>query len=107
MTVVSVWAKVVDALHRLPQHDGKTLTDLATLIKSGLESRFKPIVHLSIMSWNSTFGNQESLTYPKRVRGALKRLRPIADLKLPTFPDEMEDDVRIHVLKLMAIPADR
>lgn len=106
MAIVNVWTKVVDALHRLPQHDGKTLTDLATLVKSGLESRFKPIVHLSIMSWNSTFGCQESLTYPKRVRGALKRLRPIADLKLPTFPDEMEDDVRIHALKLLAKPAD-
>jgi hypothetical protein len=97
MTIVSVWTKVLDALHRLPQHDGKTLTDLATLIRSGLESRLKPVVKLSVRSWNSTFGDQESLTYPKRVRGALKRLRPIADLKLPAFPDEVEDDVRTRV----------
>ncbi|PWW76698.1 hypothetical protein C7212DRAFT_357631 [Tuber magnatum] len=91
--VVNAWVKITDAIARLPQHDGKILSDLATLIKCGLECRLKPIVNLSVKSWNLTFGEQESIIYPKRVRGALKRLRPIADLKLPSFPDELEDDI--------------
>ncbi|KAG0133462.1 hypothetical protein HOY82DRAFT_669073 [Tuber indicum] len=89
--MVSAWTKITDAIVRLPQHDGKILADLATLIKCGLESRLKPIVNISVKSWNLTFGEQESIIYPKRVRGALKRLRPIADLKLPSFPDELEE----------------
>ncbi|CUS08597.1 unnamed protein product [Tuber aestivum] len=91
--VISAWRKITDAIARLPQHDGKILADLATLIKCGLESRLKPIVNLSVKSWNLTFGEQESIIYPKRVRGALKRLRPVADLKLPSFLDELEDDI--------------
>lgn len=93
--IANAWTKITDAIARLPQHDGKILADLATLIKCGLESRLKPIVNLSVKSWNLTFGEQESIIYPKRVRGALKRLRPIADLRLPSFPDELEDDVKL------------
>ncbi|RPA92578.1 hypothetical protein L873DRAFT_1709380 [Choiromyces venosus 120613-1] len=93
LKIVNAWTKIIGAIARLPQHDGKILADLATLVKCGLESRFKPIVNLSVKSWNLTFGEQESIIYPKRVRAALKRLRPIADLKLPSFPDEQEDDI--------------
>jgi hypothetical protein len=43
--------------------------------------------------WNSTFGCEPVLDYPPRVTDAILRLRPIADIRLPSFPDNHKDGV--------------
>ena len=69
------------------------LKTLSTLISCGLESRRKTVTNMSIELWNSTFGQEEILDYPLKVKNALRRLRPIVELQLPTFPESAEDEV--------------
>lgn len=92
LKTIAVWEKVLEAIERLPQHDGKVLDALQVLITSGLQSKRKPVVNATIKAWNGTFGKQQSMHYPKSVRTALKKLRPIADLLLPTFPESTEEE---------------
>jgi hypothetical protein len=66
---------------------------LSIAISSGLESRRKIIANATVELWNSTFGAQQALDYPTKVKYALQRLRPIVDLQLPTFPESTEDEV--------------
>ncbi|OBT71769.1 hypothetical protein VF21_09399 [Pseudogymnoascus sp. 05NY08] len=62
------------------------LSKLEALLSAGLNSKRKPIANSAITLWNTTFGTKSTLTYPPDVAKALARLRPVADLKLPTFP---------------------
>ncbi|TVY18532.1 Telomere length regulator protein [Lachnellula arida] len=69
----------------------KVLADLTSLVCSGLESKHKPIASQAIRMWNSTFGlSKQTLQYPDRTKDALQRLRPLADLQLPFFPESLE-----------------
>jgi hypothetical protein len=69
------------------------MADLEPLLCSGLESRHKSIVNQAIRMWNSTFGHsKQTLEYPDRLKQALQRLRPIADLQLPFFPNSLESE---------------
>lgn len=90
--VHALWAKVLEACGRLPAHDGKVLDALQTLVTAGLRAKRKQVVNLTVKFWNDTFGGQSALLYPSSVRGALRKLRPIADLALPTFPESLEDE---------------
>ncbi|RPB11373.1 hypothetical protein P167DRAFT_606515 [Morchella conica CCBAS932] len=90
--IYNLWVKVLETLTRLPAHDGKILDALQGLVTAGLQSRRKQIVNVTVRFWNDTFGEQSSLLYPPTVRSALKKLRPIADLVLPTFPESIEDE---------------
>ncbi|KAI5844585.1 Rap1-interacting factor 1 N terminal-domain-containing protein [Morchella snyderi] len=90
--VYNLWLKVLETLTRLPTHDGKVLDALQGLVTAGLQSKRKQIVNVTVRFWNDTFGEQSSLMYPSSVRSALKKLRPIADLVLPTFPESLEDE---------------
>jgi hypothetical protein len=69
------------------------LKTLSTLISCGLGSRRKAIVNMTVELWNSTFGLEEALDYPLKVKNALQRLHPIVDLQLPSFPESVEDEV--------------
>lgn len=88
----NLWGKLLRALDALPRHDSLALSNVCALIASGLESRRKCTVNATIKSWNATYGKSESLTYPRRIRNALRRLRTVADISLPTFPAESDDD---------------
>lgn len=81
------------SVKKLPNINSLTLKKLSDLISSGLESRHKFMANAAVETWNSTFGNQNSLDYPARVLEALSRLRQIAELKLPSFPDSLPTDV--------------
>lgn len=88
MAATKLWENVLQAVESLPRHDSEILSDLNVLLSSGLESRRKSTVNITIKTWNNTFGKQESLSYPSRVRMALARLRTITDLSLPGFPED-------------------
>ncbi|KAH0537494.1 hypothetical protein FGG08_005712 [Glutinoglossum americanum] len=92
-TVSQLWTGVCSAVRRLPRKDSFVLKTLSTLISCGLGSRRKAIANATAELWNSTFGLQETLDYPLKVKNALQRLRPIADLQLPTFPESAEDEI--------------
>jgi hypothetical protein len=77
----------------LPQTDSGLLRSLETLICSGFKSKHKRTVNTMITLWNSTFGNEPNLEYTPRVIEAVLRLRPIADIRLPSFPDHHENEV--------------
>src|ERR1700704_5381705 len=70
------------------------LSNLEPLFLSGLESKHRTIVNGAIRLWNATFADcTESLDYPPKIKSALLRLRPVADLQLPFFPESTETDV--------------
>ncbi|KAK6502836.1 hypothetical protein TWF481_007879 [Arthrobotrys musiformis] len=83
---------VCEGLKRTECFDSNALKTFSHLIAAGFESKHKMNVVTTINFWNKTFGNQESLEYPSRVRKALSKIRYYADIKLPTFPDSLEDD---------------
>jgi hypothetical protein len=74
---------------------------LDPLVSAGLESCHRPIVSGAVEMWNSTFGQQAELQYPTDVQHALHRLRGIAQLELPGFPDISDDEVRDTVSVLV------
>ena len=88
-----LWSRVGSAVRRLPRKDSFVLKTLSTLISCGLGSRRKVIANATVELWNSTFGLQDALEYPLKVKNALRRLRPIVELQLPTFPESTESEV--------------
>ncbi|KAH8594703.1 Rap1-interacting factor 1 N terminal-domain-containing protein [Bisporella sp. PMI_857] len=94
--VANTWNIVCSRFPQIKHVDDytKLLSSLEILLSSALESRHKSIVASSITLWNSTFGTYEDkLEYPERLVDVLLRLSPIADLKLPSFPQALESDV--------------
>ena len=77
----------------LPQKDSNILRDLEPLLTSAFESKHRSIVNTTITLWNSTFGGQATLEYPPRILVAIRRIQTIADLQLPSFPNDPEDEV--------------
>ncbi|EPS43847.1 hypothetical protein H072_2136 [Dactylellina haptotyla CBS 200.50] len=84
---------VCDGLQRTETFDSEALATFSHLISAGFESKSKKNVLTMLNFWNKTFGNQEALEYPLRVRKAISKLRRYADFKLPTFPDSIEDEI--------------
>ncbi|KFZ16353.1 hypothetical protein V502_05139 [Pseudogymnoascus sp. VKM F-4520 (FW-2644)] len=91
--VTSLWEAIrSQASTAIPGVDSTTaLSKLQALLSAGLNSKRKPIANSAITLWNATFGSQSTLTYPPDVAKALARLRPVADLKLPTFPTTYDE----------------
>ncbi|RVD88330.1 uncharacterized protein DFL_002519 [Arthrobotrys flagrans] len=83
---------VCEGLKRTECFHSNALKTFSHLIAAGFESKHKMNVVTTINFWNKTFGNQESLEYPSRVRKAISKIRYYADIKLPTFPDSLEDE---------------
>ncbi|KAK6361824.1 hypothetical protein TWF730_005538 [Orbilia blumenaviensis] len=90
-----LWKAVCEALKRTECFNSNALEMFSHLIAAGFESKHKMNVVTTINFWNKTFGNQETLEYPQRVRKAISKIRYYADIKLPTFPDSLEDDAHV------------
>ncbi|KAI5803747.1 Rap1-interacting factor 1 N terminal-domain-containing protein [Geopyxis carbonaria] len=87
LIATTIWTKVLRAVETLPKHDSVVLSHLSTLLSCGFESIRKDTANATIKTWNATFGKQTAITYPKRVRLGLSRLRSVADISLPSFPE--------------------
>ena len=74
---------------------------LDSLIAAGLNSSHRTVVNVTLEFWNDTFGKLDSLTYPPAVLLALRRIRPLAELELPTFPDRFDDEVSTYFSLLL------
>ncbi|KAJ6262313.1 hypothetical protein Dda_3120 [Drechslerella dactyloides] len=89
--VAELLTAVCDGLKRTESFDSMALRSYSHLVAAGFESKSQENVITMIEFWNKTFGIQENLEYPARVRTAINKLRRFADIKLPTFPDSIED----------------
>lgn len=92
MNVTKMWERLLPVVESLTRHDSEVLSNLSGLLSSGFESKHKRVVNATIKMWSTTFGAQTTLSYPARLRTALGRLRTVADITLPGFPEG--DDVR-------------
>ncbi|KAF2197514.1 hypothetical protein GQ43DRAFT_484083 [Delitschia confertaspora ATCC 74209] len=94
--VAILWRTINAAiLQRVPRKDpSAVLAALEPLITSGFLSRRRGIITESARAWNTTFGMEESLTYPSQLEMALRKLHKSVELSLPTFPnnDNEQDD---------------
>ncbi|RMZ74521.1 telomere length regulator rif1 [Pyrenophora seminiperda CCB06] len=89
--VVSMWQEVSKAIERLPRRDSQILLQLEALMTAGFLSRRRSIVNISIATWNSTFGKEDTLTYPHGLETALRLLRQNVELSLPSLEAREED----------------
>ncbi|OCL08110.1 hypothetical protein AOQ84DRAFT_389086, partial [Glonium stellatum] len=85
--VLALWQTISAAVERLPRNDSSLLVALEVMIAAGFSSRRRGMVNVSIETWNCTFGVNDKLEYPPKIKLALKRIRPFVDLRLPTFPE--------------------
>ncbi|KAI4764966.1 hypothetical protein E4T52_02086 [Aureobasidium sp. EXF-3400] len=84
--VLALWQSILAQLKNLPSN--KTLLKgLDELFAAGLNSTHRDIINLTVSFWNTTFGQLDSLEYPSQVEEAMRRLRPLVELDLPTFPE--------------------
>ncbi|KAA8893999.1 Rap1-interacting factor 1 N terminal-domain-containing protein [Sphaerosporella brunnea] len=83
-----LWERILQVVRSLPQHDSELLLNFNVLLSSGFESWRKGTVNATIKLWNDTFGKQRTLNYPSRLRTALAKLKTVADISLPDFPEE-------------------
>ncbi|KAF1845184.1 uncharacterized protein K460DRAFT_337114 [Cucurbitaria berberidis CBS 394.84] len=91
--VVNLWKHVSEAIERLPRKDSQILLHLEPLITAGFLSMRRGIVNISIVTWNSTFGKEESLRYPSHLEQALRRLRNTVEIALPSLEVHSKDAV--------------
>jgi hypothetical protein len=92
---LALWQTINTAVERLPRKDSSLLVALEAMIAAGFSSRRRAIANTSIETWNCTFGVEDTLEYPSKVKLALQQLRPLVDLHLPAFPEGDGDKVNI------------
>lgn len=93
-----MWESVCYSIERLPRAHNEFLSASQELLCAGLESKHKAIVTAAVTLWNKTFGSEDVLNYPPGLEVALRRLRRVADLRLPAFPNSFEDEVQVHLI---------
>ncbi|KAI9815955.1 MAG: hypothetical protein M1827_001947 [Pycnora praestabilis] len=91
LAVLSLWTSIISAIQSLSAKDSASLRTLESVISAGLRSRRNAFLESTIELWNTSFGKERSLEYPSKVSDALRKLRSVAELLLPDFPDSSED----------------
>ena len=85
---------MVNSVEHSVVFDTRFLFSIQELMVAGFRSRHKAIVNQSIAMWNSTFGGEGTLEYPGDLRAILQKLRPMAELSLPNFPELSGGEVK-------------
>lgn len=91
--IQTAWAEVIRLLSTLPTKDSTLLKAVEGLLVAGFSSPHKDVVNATILFWNDTFGNEQSLEYPPKLEKVLRARIEDADISLPTFPDTNEEGV--------------
>ena len=84
---------MISSIERFVVFDTRSLFSMQELLIAGFGSRHKSIVNRAIAMWNSTFGGEDGLEYPEGLRKILQRLKFVAELRLPNFPDMTVEEV--------------
>ena len=88
-----MWTKVVNSIERSAVFDTRFLFSIQELAVAGFKSRHKAVVNGFIAMWNNTFGVEETLEYPEDLRIVLQKLQSMTELRLPTFPERIGEEV--------------
>lgn len=72
---------------------GLLLKALSDVISAGFSSTRRSIVNATVLMWNESFGQLESLEYPPKIETILRQLRQVVEIELPTFPPKADHDV--------------
>lgn len=88
--VFSLWQTVLRMLKSLPTN-AMLLKALDVLFAAALNSSHGTIINATVIFWNETFGQLDSLAYPPKVELALRRVKALVELDLPTFPEDDGD----------------
>ena len=78
---------LLSSIERFVVFDTRSLFSMQELLIAGFRSRHKSIVNKAIAMWNSTFGGEDGLEYPEGLGKILQKLKLVAELRLPNFPD--------------------
>ena len=78
---------MISSIERFEVFDTRSLFSMQELLIACFGSRHKSIVNKAIAMWNNTFGGQDGLEYPEGLREILQKLKLVAELRLPNFPD--------------------
>ena len=84
---------MVNSIKHCVVFDTRYLFSIQVLIVAGFRSRHKPVVNEAIIMWNSTFGAEDTLEYPKDLKTILQKLRSLTELRLPNLPESNAEDV--------------
>ncbi|KAL1964593.1 hypothetical protein VTN77DRAFT_6767 [Rasamsonia byssochlamydoides] len=84
---------VANVLQTAVPHDDSSLHKLEVIISAGLGSVHRSTANRFIEMWNTTFGLQDSLTYPAAVLVALRKLEPYVELQLPSWPVQSDSQI--------------
>ena len=103
--ITDLWFTLVKVLQNDINHTTECLFSLRGLLASALGSQRRSIVMSFIRMWNRTFGLAETLEYPDELRRHFLRLRPLADILLPNFPEPEVQEVGL--ISLMDARRDR
>ena len=74
---------VLEKIRKLGSHDTMLLMNCWWILIMGFASLHKAIVNLSIAAWNSTFGLEKHIDYPKELREVLLKLSSFVEIQLP------------------------
>ncbi|KAJ5041618.1 uncharacterized protein L3040_005196 [Drepanopeziza brunnea f. sp. 'multigermtubi'] len=94
--VATMWAMVKKLISQLldDYSHSKVLNELEMLICAGLDSKHEGIFAGTIKFWNDYFGScEEPLHYPDYIQEILLRVRRVAEIQLPSFPDDLDEDL--------------
>jgi hypothetical protein len=84
---------IANVLQTAVSHDDPSLNKFEVIISAGLESSHRSTTNRFIEMWNTTFGLQDSLTYPAAVLAALQTLEPFVELQLPSLT--LQSDLQV------------
>ncbi|CAD6590030.1 MAG: hypothetical protein ASARMPRED_004531 [Alectoria sarmentosa] len=90
--------KVMNSIEHSVVFDTRFLFSIQDLVVAGFRSRHKTVVNQAIIMWNSTFGGEGTLEYPKDLRDTLQKLRSMTELRLPSFPELNGEEVTFSPL---------
>ena len=84
---------MISSVERFVVFDTRSLFSIQELLIAGFRSRHNSIVNKAIAMWNSTFGGEHGLEYPEGLKKILQKLKCVAELRLPNFPDMTVEEV--------------
>ncbi|XP_077978726.1 uncharacterized protein LOC144434145 [Glandiceps talaboti] len=91
-----LWNDLLTAVEsRYKKHyDSEFLAVLAPLLQATFLSPRRSFKNRTLLFWNATFGNAESLDYPNTFKPCLRKLKEKTPINLPNF-----DDSEVHTIE--------
>lgn len=92
-----LWALILDQLTTVPRKDSTLIRLLEPLLIAGFAGPRRAVVNRTIVFWNESFGEQDTLKYPPQLEKVLRAARPYVELGLPNFPETLANEEAINL----------